>query len=146
MKKRTLLITAALLAFGLHLGCDFSGGKKEQKGGSAKVQDKMHLPDKNNIVLDEETGLQVEKDVITVTFSRFTDESEVKAIIQEIGGEIVGFQGDSNFFQIRLPGADLEKSKEICLKLLSGHKEVEYAVPNTVSRADNPYWDESRNK
>lgn len=130
------------MAFTLHFGCEFPGAKEGTgKEGSAKADSKIHLPDKNNIVVDKETGLQMEKDVIAITFSKFTGDSTAKAIIQEVGGEIVGFQSDSNFFQVRLPGADLAKSKETCLKLLSEHKDVEYAVTNTISKADNPYWD-----
>jgi len=147
LKKGRLQIFFAIAGVGLlYLGYQSFLAKGISGTPPKKVESKIHLPDPQKVETDQETGLQVEKDVILVTFSRFADEGTINGIIKETGGEIVGFEQDSNFFQVRLPEADLAKTKKTCTELLSKHKEVEYAIPNTISKADNPYWQDGTAK
>lgn len=147
MKKRLLQICLLMVGLGsLYLAYYFFSTNTLPGTATQKAENKIHLPDPKNVETDQETGLQVENNVILVTFSRFADEGTVNRIVQDIGGQIVGFEWDSNFFQVLLPDADLVKTKKICTQLLSSYKEVEYAVPNTISRADNPYWEDGNAK
>ena len=147
MKKRLLQICFVIAGLGLlYLAYHSFLAKGPSGTPPKKAENKIHLPDPKKVETDQETGLQVEKDVILVTFSRFADEGKINGIIKEAGGKIVGFEQDSNFFQVQLPEADLAKTKKICTELLSKHKEVEYAIPNTISKADNPYWQDGTAK
>lgn len=142
MKKNWIFLAVLLSASLLYLGYGFlTGGGIGEDSFSGKDERKIHLPDPGRVVTDEETGLQVEKDVIIVTFSKFADDAMVDKIAAEIGGDIVGFERDSGFYQIKIPAENLNETKKICLNLLQNYKDVEYAVPNTISKADNPYWD-----
>ncbi len=141
IKQLSITILAVSVLSLISFGCDFLGS--DEGSSPKKAQSKLHVPDPKNIVTDEDTGLNVEQDVILITFSRFVDEAKAKEVVKEVGGEIVGFDLDSNFFQVKLAGADLKKSQEVCLQLLQKHKDVELAALNTVSKADNPYWESS---
>ena len=97
-------------------------------------------PAGSDIVNDSDTGLQIVKDVIIVTFDPRTDEETVKKIVSSVNGEIVGYDISVNLYQIRLKNKSLPAIDDIRKKLLSGHKQVEAATRMSVSVHKDPYY------
>ncbi|MBI3813440.1 MAG: hypothetical protein HY279_03100 [Nitrospinae bacterium] len=101
---------------------------------------KFALPALEDIVLDKETGLQVVKDVMMITFSKGTEQADIDNIIKELNGRIIGYDRDSNLFQVKIPGADFKDIQSKRQSLLGKYRQVEMATPETVSVAKDPYW------
>ncbi len=101
---------------------------------------KFTLPAPEDILLDKETGLQVVKNVIMITFSKGTKQSDIDNIIKELNGKIIGYDRDSNLFQVKIPGADFNDIQSKIRSLLGKYRQVEMATPETVSVAKDPYW------
>ncbi len=108
------------------------------KGGSAgKV---VYMPPEESIIEDADTGLEIIKDVINITFKPDTDEATVEKIIASANGKVVGYDKAVNFYQVRFPGADLATVDSIRIKLLSEFKEVESTSQSFISVHKNPYY------
>ena len=132
------LVAVASLTFAA--GCDGGSASfmsKKEGGSTAK---RFFSPSEEDIVKDEDTGLDIIKNVISVTFTPNTSEDTIKKIVSSINGEIVGYDKAVNFYQIRVPNADLQELDRIRMKLLSEHKEVEMASRCAVSVHKNPYY------
>ena len=97
-------------------------------------------PADTDIVEDTDTGLQIVKDVISVTFDPRTDEETIKNIVSSVNGEIVGYDKSVNLYQVRFKGKGLPAIDDIRKKLLSGHKQVEAAARMSVSVHKDPYY------
>jgi hypothetical protein len=112
----------------------------EKKGSWDENPQSFFKPTKSDIVDDADTGLQIVKDVISVTFDPRTDEDTVKKIISTVNGEIVGYDKSVNLYQVRFKGKSLPAIDDIRKKLLSGHKQVEAATRMSVSVHKDPYY------
>lgn len=89
---------------------------------------------------DVDTGLQIVKDVISVSFDPRTDEETIMKIVSSVNGEIVGYDKSVNLYQVRFKGKDLLAIDDIRKKLLSENKQVEAATRMSVSVHKNPYY------
>lgn len=101
---------------------------------------KFALPAPEDIVMDKETGLQVVKDVMMITFSKGTEQADINNIIKELNGKIIGYDRDSNLFQVKIAGADFNDIQLKRQSLIGKYRQVEMATPETVSAAKDPYW------
>ncbi len=110
------------------------------RGGNDASQMSFFKPTEEDIIQDEETGLQVIKDVINVTFTSDTTVDTVNKIVQSVGGEIVGYDKRVNLYQIKFTGAELSKVDEIRMKLLGDRKEIEMTSRVSVSVHKDPYY------
>lgn len=122
-------------------GCPGGDGAtfmQKGKGGSAGKL--VYMPPEESIIEDADTGLNIIKDVINITFKPDTDEATVEKIIASANGEIVGYDKAVNFYQIRLPGADLATVDSVRFKLLSEFKEVELTSRSFISAHKNPFY------
>jgi len=97
-------------------------------------------PSESDIVNDTDTGLQIVKDVISVTFDPRADEETVKKIVSSVNGEVVGYDTSVNLYQIRFKGKSLPAIDAIRKELLSKHKQVEAATRMSVSVHKDPYY------
>ncbi len=97
-------------------------------------------PSEEDIIQDEETGLQIIKDVINVTFTSDTKIDTVNKIVQSVGGEIVGYDKRVNLYQIRFAGAEHSEIDGIRMKLLRERKEIEMTSKVSVSVHKDPYY------
>ncbi|VAX25483.1 hypothetical protein MNBD_NITROSPINAE02-1172 [hydrothermal vent metagenome] len=132
---------ALLFILVLAAGCSDEGGVSfMQKSDSGRSGSKFLVVDKADIVVDKETGLQVAKNVINVTLSKSAKDEAIKKIVSSVKGEIVGYDYSVNFFQIRIPNADLATIKKERLNLLANFKEVEAASICPVSVHKNPFY------
>jgi len=139
---RPIFVPFALLSvLALAAGCSDDGGMSfMQKSDAGRSGSKFLVVDKADIVVDKETGLQVAKNVINVTLSRSVKDETIKKIVSSVNGEIVGYDYSVNFFQIRIPNADLATIKKERLNLLANFKEVEAASICPVSVHKNPFY------
>lgn len=130
-----------LLFLLLTIGCsDNEGTSYMQKNESGRTGSKFFVANKEDIVTDKETGLQVVKNVINITLSKSAIDETIKKIVSSVKGEIVGYDYSVNFFQIRIPNADLATIKKESLNLLGRYKEVESASICPVSVHKNPFY------
>jgi hypothetical protein len=97
-------------------------------------------PTESDVVNDADTGLQIVKDVIIVTFDPRADEETVKKIISSVNGEIVGYDISVNLYQIRFKNKSLAEIDAARKQLLSKHKQVEAAVRMSVSVHKDPHY------
>lgn len=142
LSSRPLLPIAVLLMTSLF----FAGCSEEMtpsfmgKGDEGSAAQRFFKPTVDDIVKDEETGLEIVKDVINVNFSTKASEDTIKKIISSLNGEIVGYDKTVNLYQIRFKGKSLKEIDNIRMKLLSEYKEVEMASRLSVSAHKNPYY------
>jgi hypothetical protein len=136
MKKPIIISTVIILL--LASGVYFYLRPSSQK--SYEEVKKFALPAPEDIVLDKETGLQVVKDVMMITFSKGTEQAAIDNIIKDLNGRIIGYDRDSNLFQVKIPGADFKDIQSKRQLLLGKYRQVEMATPETVSVAKDPYW------
>lgn len=97
-------------------------------------------PADSDLMDDVDTGLQIVKDVISVTFDPRTDEETIEKIVSSVNGEIVGYDKSVNLYQVRFKGKDLPAIDDIRKRLLSENKQVEAATRMSVSVHKNPYY------
>lgn len=138
--RLTLAAAALALAF-CAPGCEKSGDTaymQKSKTGSGKAS--FFVPDEKDIITDEDTGLQIIRNVMSVTFSPGADMETINKVVESINGEIVGYDHAVNHFQIRVPGADIRKIDELRMKILGDFREVEMASRCPVSAHRNPYY------
>ncbi len=136
---RDLLLFALVLLAGT--GCSKDKDRSFiSKTGSGSATRSFFVPAEKDIVIDEETGLKIIKNVIIITFSPSTSRETAEKIIASVNGEIVGYDNSVNFYQVRLAGASPQKLDETRKKLLAQFKEVEMASKTTVSVHKNPYY------
>ncbi len=130
----------ACIAF-LASGCSDNEKRSFVQGGKSGAGEKSFFsPTEDEIVMDEENGLLIIKDVINITFSLKTDTEAIDRIIASVNGEIVGYDHSVNFYQVRIKGADLPTIDKIRMKLLGDFKEVEVASRCPVSAHKDPYY------
>ena len=122
--RAVLLCCTVVLPFILS-GCPGGDGTSFMQKGKGATGKLVYMPPEESIIEDEDTGLNIIKDVINITFKPGTDEATIKKIIASANGEIVGYDKAVNFYQIRLPSADLATVDSVRFKLLSEYKEVE---------------------
>ena len=111
-----------------------------EKGGSGSVARSFFSPAEDDIVIDEETGLKIIKNVISVTFSPAVKKEKAEKIIASLNGEIVGYDHSVNFYQVRFAVANVRELDQIRNKLLAQFKEVELTSRTSVSAHKNPYY------
>lgn len=111
-----------------------------QKGKYGSAGKLIYMPPEESIIKDADTGLDIIKDVINMTFKSDTDEATVEKIIASANGKVVGYDKAVNFYQIQFPGADLAAIESLRIKLLSEFKEVELTSLSFVSVHKNPYY------
>ena len=111
-----------------------------QKGKGGSTGKLVYMPPEESIIEDADSGLEMIKDVINITFKPGTDEATVEKIIASVNGEIVGYDKAVNFYQVRISGADLATVDSIRIKLLSEFKEVELTSRSFISVHKNPYY------
>lgn len=134
------------MAFFLVLGILFAGCSKKM-GDSDGVHPKMggssgtfYHPSPEDIMQDPETGLDITKGILNITFSKKMDEAAIKALISSVNGEIVGHDRAARFYQVRFKDAKSLADLDIIAKKLLAEKEVELASRNSVSVHTDPYY------
>lgn len=111
-----------------------------QKGKGGSTGKLAYVPPEEDIVTDADSGLDFIKDTINIIFRPDTDEATVEKIIASANGKVVGYDKAVNFYQIRIPGADLATVDSIRLKLLSDFKEVESTSRAYISVHKDPFY------
>ncbi|VAX17678.1 hypothetical protein MNBD_NITROSPINAE01-1227 [hydrothermal vent metagenome] len=142
LKKSHLTLTAFLFA-GLIWGV--AGCSKEMdtsfiQRDSFSNAKSLYSPTDNEIVADEDTGLEVIKNVINVIFAPETDKDTINKAISFVQGEVVGYNKAVYLYQVRVKVANLKELDEISKKLLGKFKEVELVSKCSVSVHKNPYY------
>lgn len=133
------------LAFFLVLGILFAGCSKKMGDSGDAVSKKgapsanFYTPTPEDIMKDPETGLDITKDILNITFSKKMDETAIKAVISSINGEIVGQDRAARLYQVRIKGATLEDLDKLAKKLLV-EKGVELVSKNSVSVHTDPFY------
>jgi hypothetical protein len=117
-----------------------SSACSEKKSAWDDNAQKFFKPVESDLIDDKDTGLQIVKDVINVTFDPRTDEETVNKIITSVGGEVVGYDRGINLYQIRFKGKGLTDIDGIRKKLLSENKQVEAATRLSTSAHKDPYY------
>ena len=112
----------------------------KKKGAWDENPKSFFKPAESDIVNDADTGLQIVKDVIIVTFDPRADEETINKIISSVNGEIVGYDKSLSLYQIRFKGKSLPAIDAIRKELLSKHKQVEAATRMSVSVHKDPYY------
>lgn len=139
--RRATLAALALAIAVCGPGCEKSGDTaymQKSKTGSGEAS--FFVPDEKDIITDKDTGLQIIRNVMSVTFSPEADMETINKVVESINGEIVGYDYAVNHFQIRVPGADIRKIDELRMKILGDFREVEMASRCPVSAHKNPYY------
>lgn len=126
--------TVTLLVLAMSTACS------EKKSAWDDNAQKFFKPVESDIIDDTDTGLQIVKDVINITFDPRTDEETINKIVASVGGEIVGYDRGINLYQVRFKGKGLTDIDDIRKKLLSGHKQVEAATRLSTSAHKDPYY------
>ena len=138
---RVVLLCCAVILPVILSGCpganEISFMQKGKHGSAGKL---VYTPPEESIIEDVDTGLEIIKDVINITFKPGTDEATIEKIIASANGKIVGYDKAVNFYQIRFPGADLPTVDKIRIKLLSEFKEVELTSRSFISVHKNPFY------
>ena len=132
------------MAFVLVLGLLFTGCSKKMGGSSPSskkgaVSNNFYLPAPEEIVKDPETGLDIVKDILNITFSKKMDETAIKEVVSSIKGEIVGQDRGARLYQVRIKGAKLEDLDNLSKKLLA-QKGVELVSKDSVSVHTDPFY------
>lgn len=134
------------LALCMVLGILFAGCSKKM-GDSGEANSKttgfastFYRPTPDDIIQDPETGLDITKGILNITFSKKMDETAIKALISSVNGEIVGQDRASRFYQVRFKDAKSLADLDIIAKKLLAEKEVELASRNSVSVHTDPYY------
>lgn len=129
----------------LVLGILFTGCSKKMGGSDSPsskkgaVSNNFYTPSPDEIIKDPETGLDIVKDVLNITFSKKMDEKAIKEVISSINGEIVGQDRGPRLYQIRIKGATLQDLDNTSKKLLA-QKGVELVSKNSVSVHTDPFY------
>jgi len=122
-------------------GCSEDKGRSFiQKSKSGSVARSFFSPSVDDIVVDKETGLEIIKNVISVTFSPSTSREKAEKIIASLNGEIVGYDYSVNYYQVRFAVANPRDLDRVRNKLLAQFKEVELTSKAAVSVHKNPYY------
>lgn len=136
---------AVLLVVGIFFaGCsrnmgDSSGAKTSSKGGASST---FYHPSPEDIMQDPETGLDITKGILNITFSNSPkiDEAAIKAVISSVDGEIVGQDRAARFYQVRIKNAKTLADLDIVAKKLLVAKGVELVSKNSVSVHSDPFY------
>ncbi len=134
-------VSVAALAMMLAAGCsndDRPSYMQKSKGNSGGSS--FFTPAQDDIITDEQTGLDIIKNVINVTFSPETSRKTIEKIVASVKGEIVGYDYSVNFVQIRFKKLDLPAIDKMRLTMLGKYKEIESASRCPVSVFKNPYY------
>jgi len=122
-------------------GCSEDKGRSfVQKTTSGSVARSFFSPSVDDIVKDKETGLEIIKDVISVTFSPTTSREKAEKIIASLNGEIVGYDYSVNYYQVRFAKASARELDQARNKFLTQFKEVELTSKILVSVHKDPYY------
>jgi len=141
-RKSHLPLTAFLfisLAWGV-AGCSKEMDTSFIQRESFSNAKSLYSPTDNEIVADEDTGLEVIKDVINVIFAPETDKDTINKAISFIQGEVVGYDKAVYLYQIRVKVKSLEELDEVGKRLLGKFKQVELVSKCSVSVHKNPYY------
>ncbi|HEB71718.1 MAG TPA: hypothetical protein ENI77_03760 [Nitrospirae bacterium] len=111
-----------------------------QKSNSGSVARSFFSPSVDDIIEDKETGLEILKNIISVTFSPSTSREKAEKIIASLNGEIVGYDYSVNYYQIRFAKASARELAQARKKFLAQFKEVELASKILVSVHKDPYY------
>jgi hypothetical protein len=142
MKHRAVWKGLALgLAVGiLCAGCSKKMGVSEDSDSQIKMgATTFYTPPKEDIVKDPDTGLEVVKNVLTITFSKKMDETAIQKVVSSINGEIVGRDKAARFYQVRIKTADLADIDKLAKELLV-RDGIELVARNSVSVHVDPYY------
>lgn len=136
-RELALCMVLGILFTGCSKKMGDSGGTNSKAAGAANT---FYHPTPDDIVQDPETGLDITKGILNITFSKKMDETAIKGLISSFNGEIVGQDRAARFYQVRFKDAQsLSDLDNIAKKLLAG-KEVELASRNSVSVHTDPYY------
>ncbi len=136
-----LWAVSLFLAFGiLFTGCSEKMGTPDSQDNSKQTAvSSFYSPKPEDIVKDPDTGLDVVKDILNITFSKKMDETAIKKVVSSINGEIVGQDKAARLYQVRIKGANLEDIDKLGKQLLA-QKGIELTARDTVSVHVDPYY------
>lgn len=139
-RLRRELALFLLLAL-IFTGCSKKmGGTESGKSKKGAVSSNFYTPSPEDIIKDPETGLDLTKNILNITFSKKMDETAIKAVISSINGEIVGQDRAARLYQVRIKNAkSLEDLDKLGTKLLA-EKGVEVVSNNFVSVHTDPFY------
>ncbi len=140
MLKLVPFALVVLLPAFLFTGCADDNKTSFMQKGSGSADKLFFVPPAEDIMEEQESGLDIIKNVINVTFDPLIGEDEVNRIIASVDGEVVGYDKGVNFYQIRLKNVNLKELDAARMKLLSNFKEVEAASRSLISAHKNPYY------
>lgn len=138
--RRELALFLLLLAL-IFTGCSKKmGGTESGSSKKGAVSSNFYHPSPEDIIKDPETGLDLTKNILNITFSKKMDEAAIKAVISSVNGEIVGQDRAARLYQVRIKNAkSLEDLDKLGTKLLA-EKGVEVVSNNFVSVHTNPFY------
>ncbi len=140
-RSRPRKLVLCLLVALLFIGCSKKMGSSESgSSGKGAVSSNFYKPSPDEIIKDPETGLDVTKDILNITFSKNMDETAIKTVISSINGEIVGQDRAVRLYQVRFKNMKtLDELDKFGKKLLT-EKGVDLVSFNFVSVHTDPFY------
>ncbi len=124
----------------LFIGCSKRMGTSDSGSSDSGAVSNFYKPSAGDIIKDPQTGLDVAKDILNITFSKKMDETAIKAAISSINGEIVGQDRAARLYQARFKNIkNLDDLDKLGKKLLS-EKGVDVVSFDFVSVHTDPFY------
>ncbi len=136
-REFALLFILVLLFTGCSKKMGGSDGASSKKG---EASSKFYTPSPDDIVKDPQTGLDMTKNILNITFSRKMDEAAIKTFVSSIGGEIVGQDRAARLYQVRIKSAASIDDLDKLAKKLLAENGVEVVSNNFVSVHTDPFY------